>query len=96
MSERLTQTELCNLLAGLMENRVLAETTPPRGRCAANRPWEQTIEYVEQLADEQGHTPIQMLAHLVYLGLAVDSLPPDSVSRIVGEIQGHHCGRTAN
>jgi hypothetical protein len=86
MSDRLSHSELCGLLAGLMEDRVVLETRPLAGPDEPRRLWKYTMAHVDRLAEDRGMSRIEMLAHLVYLGLAVDASTVETLSRLIDDL----------
>lgn len=86
MSNRLSHSELCGLLAGLMKDRVFLETRPLAGPDESRQLWKYTMAHVDQLAEDRGMSRIEMLAHLVYLGLAVDASTAETLSRLIDEL----------
>lgn len=87
MPEKLTHSELCDLLASLMEYRVLIETGPIETPAAPTRLWKHIITYVDRAARENDTSRLDMLAHLVYLGLAVEASTPETVSHIIEKLR---------
>lgn len=86
MTDRLSHSELCDLLARLMEFRVLAETQPLSGPIESSRKWKHILAFIDRLAEERGNSRVAMLAHFVCLGLAVDASTAETVSHLIDKL----------
>ena len=87
MAERLTHSQLCDLLAGLMEYRILIETLPLGESSSPDRLWKHIITYADKIAREKEISRKDMIGHLVCLGLTVEASTPEMVSRLIDELK---------
>ena len=86
MPENLTHSELCDLLASLMEYRILIETGPIEAPAASTRLWKRIITYVDRAAREKDMSRLDMVSHLVCLGTAVEASASERVSNLIHEV----------